>query len=309
MNKKILISALSGILLLAIMVFALQSFGPASKAKQLETEKKLFQAIKDGNKQGVKKYTGALNDEKVRSEEGMSPLEYALLYQNFDIADYILEKGGTVDRKSKEPLFVSILFSFNYYKQDEGNISLQKEKIDLLQTALKLHIDELKKTNDLGNNALHIASLKGETQMIHLLMKKGLSADKPNKLGETPLFLAVQQGNSKAVELLLESEPELIKGVDKEGNSLLHTAIMNGRDQLLPILLNNRDIVNHQNNLGLTPLMLASDLGNDGAVKLLLNKGSDKELVSKDGLTAMDYARKWNHEEVEELLVDIKQKK
>jgi ankyrin repeat protein len=43
----------------------------------------------------------------------------------------------------------------------------------------------------------------------------------------------------------------------------------------------------------MTPAMLAAKRGDDGFLELLVQHGADLELTSRDGLKAIDYARKF----------------
>lgn len=55
--------------------------------------------------------------------------------------------------------------------------------------------------------------------------------------------------------------------------------------------------VNHVDKMGMTPLLYAAsiDFGDSAMVDLLLNSGAGMGARTKEGLTALDLARKYNH--------------
>lgn len=55
-----------------------------------------------------------------------------------------------------------------------------------------------------GYTGLHHAAQGNHLEMFKMFLKWGLNKDQRNKIGKTPLHLAVQAGNQEIVEFLLE---------------------------------------------------------------------------------------------------------
>ena len=55
--------------------------------------------------------------------------------------------------------------------------------------------------------------------------------------------------------------------------------------------------VNHVGKTGMTPLLYAAsiDFGDSAMIDLLLKSGAHPDAVTKEGLTALDLARKYHH--------------
>jgi ankyrin repeat protein len=58
-------------------------------------------------------------------------------------------------------------------------------------------------TNSEGENALHIANHRGDTEAARLLIKEGIDIQQPGDLGHTPLHEACSWGNIEIVQLLI----------------------------------------------------------------------------------------------------------
>ncbi len=60
---------------------------------------------------------------------------------------------------------------------------------------------DVKATSE-GNSALHIATYIGNPNIINRLILEGVEVNQKNDKGETPLDLAVEEGNNEVVQLL-----------------------------------------------------------------------------------------------------------
>ena len=88
------------------------------------------------------------------------------------------------------------------------------------------------------------------------------------------------------------------------GNTPLHNAAYKGDVAEITALLEKPDVkIDAVEKRGLTPLMLAAGHGHADAVKLLLEKGADPKLKSKDGATALHKASEAGNLTVVELLL------
>jgi ankyrin repeat protein len=116
---------------------------------------------------------------------------------------------------------------------------------------------DLDALNAKDENALMLAALRGQPDLLRLLVERGAEANKP---GWTPLHYAATHNGAAAaamVELLLEH------------HAYIDAASPNGT----------------------TPLMMAARYGDIRALGLLLNGGADPTLKNEQGLDALDFAR------------------
>ena len=71
---------------------------------------------------------------------------------------------------------------------------------------------------------------------------------------------------------------------------------------MIALLLDHGAKIDAQGVENTTPLMLAAQTGNTGAVRLLLKRGANRKLKSSEGKTALDYAREERNAEIVKLL-------
>ena len=300
MKKKKLILSISAITVLSAMTLSIFSYTEKSNAKATkENELKLTEAIANRDIELVGKLVSDKQTSLGVNKNGVTPLDLAIMNQDYKIASILLERGANISSQSDNPLFVTLMFSLGVQNDEQS----YKEAINMVYTALAEHKDKLKDTNSRGNTAIHIAALLGLTDMVDLLMKEGLDPEQPNNDGETPAHIASQEGHTKVIELLEKRNPELLKVKDESGNTLITAAAINLRGELLKELMEKiPQLINEQNNEGKTALMYASEYGATDLVQTLLEAGADSLIKDKEQKTAAILAKEWNHAEIVKLL-------
>ncbi|MCC6003743.1 MAG: ankyrin repeat domain-containing protein [Thermofilum sp.] len=109
----------------------------------------------------------------------------------------------------------------------------------------------------------------GDIAKIEELLRKGVSVNARNALGQTPLHRAASSGRADIAEMLIK------RGAD-----------VNAREGWL----------------AQTPLHWAAINGHADVVKLLLENGADPSIKDKNGKTALDVAREGGHADVAEII-------
>jgi ankyrin repeat protein len=125
-----------------------------------------------------------------------------------------------------------------------------------------IHLDQLTPNDE---NALMIACLQGDLDIVKLMVEKGAQINKP---GWTPLAYAATRGHTAIVKYLLD-----------------HSAYI---DAAAPN--------------GTTPLMMAAYFGHDSTVKLLLEEGADPRLKNALGYTALRLATMMHHTAIAQMI-------
>ncbi len=109
-----------------------------------------------------------------------------------------------------------------------------------------------------GRTALHSAAMANHLEIVNLLLAAGAKADVPDKVGDVPLHLASRHpARMPVVERLLKAAPAM---------------------------------VNHQNELGHTPLLVAVDHKWADGVARLLAHGADATKQDLNGKSILEWA-------------------
>lgn len=127
---------------------------------------------------------------------------------------------------------------------------------------------------------------------------RGGSSKTPNSPpnpDELPLHAAVRNDDSKAVKKLVDGAvggEVAISKLDKLGRNGIHIAADCGKDEILKILLKSlkgatrgalTELVNAKDNVGATPVFLASQAGSKKCVAELLKAGADPTITTAAG--------------------------
>jgi len=129
-----------------------------------------------------------------------------------EIGKLIIQSGGDPSIENEHGIspLNSPAMAFRYLqpqqKSDEINLRalVNKEDIDSLAKALESKSGDLEAKNEQGKSPLYLAIEKGNTKIIALLLAAGADINTQEKFGYTPLAIAAMRGNLDLVKLLLE---------------------------------------------------------------------------------------------------------
>jgi len=123
---------------------------------------------------------------------------------------------------------------------------------------------------------------------------------------ERPIHHAAYDGYLEKVKEIIDREPNQINVQDELGYTPLHLASGKGHTEIVEFLLNHGADTESEIFDGRTPLMLAAWYAKDGkyeTIKLLLEHGAKVNHKDKDGGTALHRAAMYSDKEVINLLI------
>jgi len=128
-------------------------------------------------------------------------------------------------------------------------------------------------------------------EVIELLLDSGHDIEAMDEHGARPLILAVRNGDTELVKLLLNrgANVNARTTADWDGTSALDEAATDGRLQLVQLLLDRGAEIKHQTR-GFTALHKAAMNGRVAVMKLLLQKGAQAEAFESQCSTALHKA-------------------
>ncbi|MBA3603933.1 MAG: ankyrin repeat domain-containing protein [Parachlamydiaceae bacterium] len=230
-------------------------------------------------------------DLKMPNKAQDTPLHLAAERGNLSIATYLIEQGSSI-------FWINLLAQTPYHK------ALQNAHQQILDYFIQngyIPGDELDDhlialgynpaiQDNAGNTILHKVAQANDIEMVGLLIENGWNINSINKLGKTPLMLAVAKGHTGIVHLLIENEAE-INLRDNLGNTCLIIAIKQHQNHIVNLLLShekiNLDILNTK---GISALHYAVADANIYVIHLLLERGANSNLM----MDTVDDSKYWS---------------
>ena len=221
------------------------------------------------------------------------------------LIDYAFSQTLLGSNPSDKPEKAELMMTFVIYLRKKG---LQISKLDyspflnavsekaipLIDSCIKIGLDINAADPSTGFTPLTYAVHNGSPEIVRYLLEKGADPTIKDSNGILPLTAAFYSANIEIIQLLMGDTP-----VDElEGTELILTMIKSQMDSekvkvILHYLVDELGYNPFGANVENIPaLMLASSVGNEGAVEFLLEKGADvNETKGKHKLTAYDVAK------------------
>ena len=136
---------------------------------------------------------------------------------------------------------------------------------------------------------LMLATTVGNGEILKQLHDAGAPLDRT-------LVAAVRVGKLDAVRALLDIGAA-IDEPDGSDTTPLERAVLGNQMEIAQLLIAHGANVNHVGKTGMTPLLYAAsiDFGDSAMIDLLLKSGARPDAMTKEGLSALDLAKKYNH--------------
>jgi len=213
-----------------------------------------------------------------------TPLMFAIRYENVPAIRFMVEHGADVQATTRSGRTMISMASGEkvraYLKSLDKNVPAPLTRAWWRQANLA-EVQRMFKQDPKAFQSRKIFALAAantsDTRVIQFLIDKGYDVNQVDETGITPIFSAASSnGNPKILHYLG------VKGAD-----------VNRTDEIY----------------GTTPLMAAAYFqGNPEIFRTLLSLGADPALKDISGQTAVDYARRFNSDEVVSLLREASQK-
>ena len=195
--------------------------------------------------------------------------------------------------------------------EPDGTTPLMRSVHGQMPNTARLLIDagaDVRKANSYGVTALYIAARAGDSVATRMLLAAGADANAALPAsGETVLMTAAKAGNPDVVRALLTGG---VDGVSLAtlGDARAAALAAEGAGYSPPanpaIDTNYADVNARERLYGRTALMIAAGEGNLEAVRLLIEAGSDLNIVDAEGSTTLSLARSYGNLDVAALLAE-----
>ena len=231
---------------------------------------------------------GVKNTSLSRRYGKISPLAFsAFAMSDINIFKFLLEKA-----EDKNPtLGKDSNWTLLHDLAGKGNLEMCRLMVKAVENKSPCNVD--------GSTPYHIAAYFGHKEVCRLLMEYHMDKNPKNHLGQTPLYFASLNGHLEVCELLMEMCVDK-NHVDDSVRTPLHIASFYGHEEIVGLFIANVADKNLRDNMGQnTPLLSAIEGGNLNVCKLLIEEFKvDVNMSNNYGMTPLHLASKLGQLEI-----------
>ncbi|KAI0486675.1 hypothetical protein F4859DRAFT_502125 [Xylaria cf. heliscus] len=225
----------------------------------------IMQLSRVGDIPGMEKlFESSEYDATYTDEEGITPLHWAAINNQYAMCKFLIDKGADINKKGGESIATPLQWAAqrsNYYTVD---LLLQHGADPLI-------------TDAQGYNTLHISTFNGNVLLVVLLLHQGIPVDVADAYGHTSLMWAAYKGFPQCVDLYLRWGAS-VHATDEQGFTALHWALVKGSPQCILKLIEYGADRFAKTQTGKTPAITAKDLNTAGAWRRALREcGYDED--------------------------------
>jgi len=175
----------------------------------------------------------------------------------------------------------------------------------LLALMFSLSLDAFAQLRD-HDRALISAAERGDAAEVRRLISAGGNVNAQDENRNSAYLVSGARGHTEVLKLTLAAGADL-RSTNRYGGTALIPACHYGHVETVRELLKTKIDIDHVNNLGWTALLEAVILGDGGPrhveiVGLLVARGARQDLADRDGVTALQHARKRGYPQIVQLL-------
>ncbi|RHZ45744.1 uncharacterized protein CDV56_101206 [Aspergillus thermomutatus] len=223
-----------------------------------------------------------------------SPLSDAIRGGDVDIVETLLQHGAkpcsetlsAFSHHKRDKIIFEVLLKHGLLHELAGFqnpliLWAVKHRFHLLvEILVEQNVDINLRDSQDGDTPLLVAMANGDHEITKLLIEKGADLEVQDKHGRTPLLKAAEQGEEALVQLLLDKAAN-IRSEDDMGQTALFCALRNGHKAICLLLLGQDPaLFNVRDKFGRSPLLLAAEMGLDTLMEL-----QPSEMISNRELT------------------------
>jgi ankyrin repeat protein/L-ascorbate metabolism protein UlaG (beta-lactamase superfamily) len=257
----------------------------------------LLSAAAAGNTEIVRMLIEAGADRSTHlTEGGFDALQVAVYGGHQETAEYLLSQGFDINKVSEsgENYFHAVAMS--------GNVGLVKLGFD---RAINPDMPNRNGETPLQRAilSLHLGGYTPEKgEIVRLFIAHGADVNHRDNYGETPLSRALFTGNKDVVKLLIDSGAN-VNNINIENQSSLLVAVSHGDIEIVRTLIQaGADTEIKEIHYGLSPLHQAVLSGDAAIAQLVADNVKDINITNNNGYTALDFACKYGHKQIADML-------
>ncbi|KAJ6443819.1 palmitoyltransferase akr1 [Purpureocillium lavendulum] len=190
-------------------------------------------------------------DATYADDEGITPLHWASINNQYAMCKFLIEHGAEINRKGGESVATPLQWAAQRCHYYTVNLLLQHGADPLI-------------TDAQGYNTLHISTFNGNVLLIVLLLHQGIPVDVLDSFGHTSLMWAAYKGFPQCVDVFLRWGAS-VHAADEQGFTALHWALVKGNPGCILKLIEYGADRFAKTESGKTPAVTASELNTQPA--------------------------------------------
>lgn len=160
-----------------------------------------------------------------------------------------------------------------------------------------------------GYSSLYVAIQEGNIEAAELLIKCGTNVNDHYERNRTPLHIAIGRKQLEIAKLLIKNGANVNAKTQNHGKDDLtpmHFAVFANTPEFIELLASHGALINERESTeGYTPLHFAALYGNKNIIQALIDKGQDIEDVDNNGRTALFLAARQCTEAEDDSRIEI----
>ncbi|KAK0630897.1 ankyrin repeat-containing domain protein [Bombardia bombarda] len=153
-------------------------------------------------------------DATYTDEEGITPLHWAAINNQFAMCKFLIKSGAEINKKGGESVATPLQWAAQRCHYYTVHLLLQHGADPLI-------------TDAQGYNTLHISTFNGNVFLIVLLLHQGIPVDVEDSFGHTGLMWSAYKGFPACVDVFLRWGAS-VHATDEQGFTALHWALVKG---------------------------------------------------------------------------------
>lgn len=218
-----------------------------SSGPETSRHEDVMQLARVGDIQGIKKlYSNGSFNSSYCDEEGITPLHWAAINNQYAMCEFLIGEGVDVNKKGGESVATPAMWAAQRCHYYIVNLLLENGA-DPFTTDIQ------------GYNILHLATFEGNIFLLVLLLHHGIDVDVPDRQGHTCLMWAAYKGFPTCVDLFLRWGAN-VQASDETKFTALHWALVKGSQGCIQKLIEYGADRYAQTSTGKTPAITAQEM-------------------------------------------------
>jgi ankyrin repeat protein len=299
-------------LVAVLIVFLCDDRAASQLATQTQSEKdadglvdNLIEKIRQGNFQTIESLLATGVDINRKNKNGETALAVAAnLHRGAEeIIELLLNRGAKIDERSLGSSAIWVDIRFGFFDRPMPSYSFR------CGNSIGPMSEEYSKTDKIGATPLMVAISSGHPKIVEQLIARGAEVDARTFAGVSPLMLATISNDLESMELLLRKGADVNATANKGQTALMLASWSDGRGigeqrlKAIQLLVESGANVNAQDEEGISALLGAAVADNLAAAQFLISKDAHVNAKSKKGRTALILAADTGNVEMLKLLL------